>query len=86
VSSYEDRFNDENKSSPEKEAIPPSKNIPVTAKNNEDTEPQNSEPQEVKRQTKKVWKKKETTPSDTLIQEEQPSESLSAGLENAPED
>jgi hypothetical protein len=86
VSRYEDRFNDENKSSPEKEAIPPSENVPVTAKNNEDIEPQNSEPQEVKPQTKKVWKKKETTPSDTPIQKEQPSKSLSAGLENAPED
>jgi hypothetical protein len=40
----------------------------------------------VKPQTKKVWKKKETTPSDTPIQKEQPSKSLSAGLENAPED
>jgi hypothetical protein len=33
-----------------------------------------------------VWKKKETTPLDMPIQEEQPSKSLSAGLENAPED
>jgi hypothetical protein len=39
VSRYEDGFNDENKSSPKEEAVPPSKNVPVTVKNNEDTEP-----------------------------------------------
>jgi hypothetical protein len=44
VSRYEDRFNDENKSSPEEEVVPPLENVPVTVKNNEDTEPQNSEP------------------------------------------
>jgi hypothetical protein len=44
VSRYEDGFNDENKSSPKEEAVPPSKKVPVTVKNNEDTKPQNSEP------------------------------------------
>jgi len=62
VSRYEDRFNDKDKSSPEKEAVPPAleeaapstKNVPVTTESKEKEEPQEES------LIKKVWKKKTT--------------------------
>jgi len=59
VSRYEDRFNDEDKSSSEKEAVPPAseeaapstENVPVTTESKEKEEPQEES------LIKKVWKK-----------------------------
>jgi len=63
VSRYEDRFNDKDKSSPEKEAVPlaseeamPStENVPVTTESKEKEGPQEES------LIKKVWKKKTTS-------------------------
>jgi len=70
VSRYEDRWGDElekNERPLEEKVTPPTENTPVTIDCKEE-EAQKNEPHKESPQSKKVWKKKETTP-DTSTQE-----------------